>query len=213
LPWAIWRICARESKRDTRPNPLSARIIPSGPSYKDLGPVAIGGFFCYQGRMKTVFHLSRNLWSAPGYIGEMLGYFLRFVSMFFRTRASLAARLLAAESQLAVYKRRAEQKDHARLRFTAGFRLLWVVLSKLWAPWQVAAQLMQPATVKAWHTRAFKLYWRWKSRKKPGRPFISQEMQQLIRQLSRDNPLWGAGQIHDTLILGGLHHRYRRVAA
>jgi hypothetical protein len=30
--------------------------------------------------------------------------------------------------------------------------------------------LMQPATAKAWHTRAFKLYWRWKSRKKPGRP-------------------------------------------
>ena len=77
---------------------------------------------------------------------------------------------------------------------------MWVVLSKLWAPWRAAAQLMQPATVKAWHTRAFRLYWRWKSRKKPGRPSLSQEMQDLIRKLSRENPLWGAEVIRDTLL-------------
>ncbi len=154
--------------------------------------------------MKIVIDLIRNLRSALGCIGELLGYLLRFVSVFFQTRASLAARLIAAESQLGVCKRRIEQKQHRKLRFTAGFRLLWVVLSKLWAPWQAAAQLMQPATVKAWHTRAFKLYWRWKSRRKPGRPPITQEMQDLIRKLSRENPLWGAGQIRDNLLL--LHY-------
>jgi len=119
----------------------------------------------------------------------------------FQSRASLAARLVAAESQLSVCKRRTEQKGSPRFRFTTGFRLLWVVLSKLWAPWRAAAQLMQPATVKAWHTRAFKFYWRWKSRTKPGRPSLSQEMQGLIRRLSSENPLWGAGQIRDNLLL------------
>jgi hypothetical protein len=99
--------------------------------------------------MNTVIDLIRNLWNALGCVGELLGYLLRFVSVFFQTRASLAARLLAAESQLGVCKRRTEQKGSARFRFTAGFRLLWVALSKLWAPWQAAAQLMQPATVKA----------------------------------------------------------------
>ena len=109
-------------------------------------------------------------------------------------------RLLAAESQLGICKRRTEQKGSPRFRFTAGFRLLWVVLSKFWAPWQAAAQLMQPATVKAWHTRAFKIYWRWKSRRKPGRPPITQEMRELIRKLSRENPLWGAEVIRLTLL-------------
>ena len=103
--------------------------------------------------MNTVIDLIRDLWRALGCVAELLGYLLRFVSVFFRSRTSLAARLLAAESQLGICKRRTEQKGSPRFRFTAGFRLLWVVLSKLWAPWQVAAQLMQPATVKKWHTR------------------------------------------------------------
>jgi transposase InsO family protein len=154
--------------------------------------------------MNTIVYLSRNLWSVLGCVVELLGYLLRFVSMLFRTRASLAARLLAAESQLGVCKRRIDQKAQPKPRFTAGFRFLWVVLSKLWAPWQAAAQLMQPATVKAWHTRAFKLYWRWKSRRKVGRLPISHEMRDLIRQLSRENAFWGAGQIRDHLLL--LHY-------
>ena len=183
---------------------LSARIIPPLLWHKDLRQVAIRGLSWYRGRMNIVFDLFRNLWNAVGCIGEVLGYLLRFASVFFQSRASLAARLVAAESQLAVCKRRVEQKGSPRFRFTAGFRLLWVVLSKLWAPWRAAAQLMQPATVKAWHTRVFQLYWRWTSRRKTGRPPISQEMQELIRELSRENALWGAGQIRDHLLL--LHY-------
>ena len=99
--------------------------------------------------MNTVIDLLRNLWNLLACIGELLGYVLRFVSVFFQTRASLAARLLAAESQLGICKRRTEQKGSPRFRFTAGSRLLWVVLSKFWAPWQAAAHLMQPVTVKA----------------------------------------------------------------
>jgi len=60
---------------------------------------------------------------------------------------------------------------------------------------------MQPATVKEWHATAFRLYWRWKS--KPGRPAVSAEMQRLIRQLSKDNVLWGAEHIRETLMLLG----------
>jgi len=150
--------------------------------------------------MNTVIDLFGNLWNALRCIGELLGYLLRFVSVFFPSRTSLAARLLAIESQLGMCKRRIEQKQRPKPRFTAGFRFLWVALSKLWAPWQTAARLMQSATVKAWHTRAFKLYWRWKSRRKPGRPPISREMQDVIRKLSRENPLWGAEVIRLTLL-------------
>jgi transposase InsO family protein len=154
--------------------------------------------------MNTVLDVFRNLRNGLGCVVELLDYLLRFLSVFFQSRASLAARLLAAESQVGICKRRMEQKGSAKPKFTAGFRLLWVILSKLWAPWQAAAQLMQPATVKAWHTRALKLYRRWKSRKKQGRPPISADMRDLIRKLSSENPLWGAGQIRDNLLL--LHY-------
>jgi hypothetical protein len=58
---------------------------------------------------------------------------------------------------------------------------------------------MQPATVKKWHTTAFQFYWRWKSLKKIGRPSVSQEMQDLIRQMSSENLLWDAERIRKTL--------------
>jgi hypothetical protein len=93
--------------------------------------------------MNTIIDLFRNLWNLLACVGELLGYLLRFASVFFHTRVSLAARLLAAESQLGICKRRVEQKGSPRPKFTAGFRLLWVVLSKFWAPWQ-AKYLMEP---------------------------------------------------------------------
>lgn len=48
--------------------------------------------------MNTVIGLLGNLWNAMRCVGELLAYVVRFVSVFFRSRASLAARLLAAES-------------------------------------------------------------------------------------------------------------------
>ena len=76
--------------------------------------------------MNTVINLFQNLWNALGCVVELLGYLLRFVSVFFRTRASLATRLLAAESQLSMCQRRIDQKLQPKPTFTAGFRLLWV---------------------------------------------------------------------------------------
>jgi hypothetical protein len=99
-------------------------------------------------------------------------------------KAVLAAKLLAVESQLAVCKHQIGQRKRRRPRFTASFRLLWVVLSKFLDEWEDLACLMQPATVKKWHTTAFRYFWRWKSRRKGGRPPISKEMQVSPRKTS-----------------------------
>jgi putative transposase len=61
---------------------------------------------------------------------------------------------------------------------------------------------MKPATVKRWHRQGYRLWWRWKSRKR-GRPALCQKMQALIRRLSRENPLWSAERIRDALVLLG----------
>ena len=131
------------------------------------------------------------------------GFVYTFLSAFFSSRATLAARVLAAESQLAECKRRIAEKDRPRPRFTRAFRLLWVLLSRIWDQWRQVAHLMQPATVKRWHTTGFRLYWRRKSRGRPGRPPVPKEMRDLIRRLSRENPLWSAERVGDTLRLFG----------
>ena len=69
--------------------------------------------------MSTIIDLLRNLWNLLACVGELLGYILRLVIAFFQTRASLAARLVAAESQLGICKRWTEQKGSPRFRFTA----------------------------------------------------------------------------------------------
>ena len=66
--------------------------------------------------------------------------------------------------------------------------------------WQACAHLIQPATIVSWYRTAFRHYWRKKSPQPTGRPPIRKHMQALIRWLSRENWLWSAEQIRDTLI-------------
>jgi len=49
------------------------------------------------------------------------------------------------------------------------------------------------------------VFWTWKVRRgQPGRPPVCQETRKLIRQMSRDNPLWGAPRIHGELLKLGI---------
>jgi len=151
--------------------------------------------------MNAIRSLLMNVHRLRAGAGEVVHYALIFLRAIFCPKAVLAARLLAAESQLAACKHEIASKKLARPRFTSGFRLLWVVLSKCLDQWEDLAHLMQPATVKKWHTAAFRHFWRWKSGRRGGRPPISRQMQNLIYQLSKENPLWSPERIHDTLVL------------
>jgi transposase InsO family protein len=58
--------------------------------------------------------------------------------------------------------------------------------------------------VLRWHRRGFRAYWRWKSWRRGGRPRIDRELRELIRRMSRENPLWGAPRIHGELLMLGI---------
>src|SRR5262245_14868794 len=49
----------------------------------------------------------------------------------------------------------------------------------------------------------FQAFWRWKSRRRAGRPKIDCELRNLIRRMSQENPLWGASRIHGELLMLG----------
>jgi len=138
-----------------------------------------------------------------GFGWQVIRYALIFVSAFFRQRASLGCEILAIRSQLTFYEESIRQKRQPRPRFNPAFRLLWLLLSRVWSGWKSAADLMKPKTVLKWHQHAFLQWWRWKSRRKGGRPTISQEMRALIQRLSRENVLWSADTIHGHLVLLG----------
>jgi hypothetical protein len=105
----------------------------------------------------------------------------------FRSRAALQLEILALRHQLGVVHRSVK-----RPKLTAPDRLLWVWLSAVWTNWRSALLIVQPETVIAWHRQAFRLFWTWKVRRgQPGRPAVSQDARELIRRMSRENPLWG----------------------
>ena len=55
--------------------------------------------------------------------------------------------------------------------------------------------MVEPDTVVRWHRSAWRAYWRWKSRRGPGRPHIPAEWQRLILRIATENPRWGAVRI------------------
>jgi putative transposase len=113
-------------------------------------------------------------------------------------RASMAFENLALRQQLAVLRRSVR-----RPRLRPRDRLFWRVLSRCWTGWHEALLLVSPATVIRWHRQGFRLYWRWKSRAKPGRPAVSADIRRLIRQMADDNVTWGAPRIASELRLLG----------
>jgi hypothetical protein len=53
--------------------------------------------------------------------------------------------------------------------------------------------------------KGFRLFWTWKVRHgQPGRPPVSKEIRQLIRKMSRENPIWGAPRIRGELLKLGI---------
>ena len=118
-----------------------------------------------------------------------------------RTRGSLVIENLALRQQLATFAR-----GQKRAQLKPEERAFWVTLSRLWAGWSSALMIVKPATVIAWHRRASRGYWRWRSRK-PGRPRIPDEHIAFIRRISVDQPGWGDDRIAEELAIKlGVRH-------
>jgi len=95
------------------------------------------------------------------------------------------------------------QRSVKRPKLRQRDRILWVWLSRLWPNWHSCLLIVKPDTVIRWHRDGFRLYWRWKSRKKPGRPKIDAEIRNLIRHMSLENASWGSPRIQSELALLG----------
>lgn len=117
----------------------------------------------------------------------------------FKSRARLEAEILLLRHQLSVALRHAP----ARVRLHHGDRAFMVWMLRLWPSLLDVVRVVQPETVLRWHRAGFRLFWRWKSRKRAGRPKLDRGVRDLIRRMSQDNPLWGASRIHGELLMLG----------
>ena len=122
-----------------------------------------------------------------------------FLIDLFKSRRRLEAETLFLRHQLSIALRRAP----ACPRLSGYDRVLLVWMTRLWPGLLGATQVVEPETILRWHRAGFRAFWRWKSRKRVGRPKIDRGLRDLIRQMSRENPTWGAPRIHGELLMLG----------
>ena len=128
--------------------------------------------------------------------------FFAFVLCRFKSRELLELDIIALRQQLIVPQRKAPK----RLTLTKADRLLFVWLYRIHPQILNSLQIVKPDSIVRWHRKGFKLFWTWKCRHgRLGRPKIDRELRALIRQMCRENPLWGAPRIHGELLKLGFH--------
>src|SRR3954469_19256877 len=113
-----------------------------------------------------------------------------------RSNAWLEAENAVLRHQLLVLRR----KCRGRVRLTNFDRWIFVQLYRLFPSVLQVLHVIRPETLVRWHRAGFRSYWRWKSRNRGGRPQIDTDLRALIRQMTLENPLWGAPRIHGELL-------------
>jgi hypothetical protein len=122
------------------------------------------------------------------------------VTDLFRSRAAIEAEILTLRQQINVLRRTAPKKQ----TFSSIDRLIFVCLYRLLPGVRGGLAIVKPETVVKWHRAGFRLYWRWKSKARGGRPTVPLQIRKLIREMSIANPLWGAPRIHGELLKLGV---------
>src|ERR1700722_6431476 len=131
---------------------------------------------------------------------EACNLVLSVLVLLFQSRASLGAGIVVLRHQVNIQRRHLPK----RLTFSAMDRLIFVGLSRLAPTTLNALMIVKPETVVKWHRAGFRLYWRWKSRARGGRPTVPLEIRKLIREMSIANPLWGSPRINGELLKLGV---------
>ncbi len=134
--------------------------------------------------------------------------FLALLALPFKSKSRLEAENAALRHQLIILRR----KVRGRVRLTNGDRLFLVQLYRWFPSVLKAITVVRPETLVRWHRAGFHRYWRWKSRSLGGRPKIAADLRALIRQMSAENPLWGAPRIHGELLKLGFEVAQSSVA-
>jgi hypothetical protein len=112
-----------------------------------------------------------------------------------RGKAELVAENALLRQQLIILRRQIKRPTCKK-----SDRILLVLLARAVRAWRQALFLVQPETLLRWHRQGFRLYWKHKSRPKLTRAKVAAETIALIKEMARNNRLWGAERIRGELL-------------
>ena len=126
----------------------------------------------------------------------LLCFVLAVLASTFKSKMRLEAENAVLRHQLIVLRR----KLRGRVQLANSDRWFLVQLYHWFPSILQVLTIIRPETLIRWHRSGFRCYWRWKSRSLGGQPQIEMGLRALIRQMSMENPLWGAPRIHGELL-------------
>ena len=106
----------------------------------------------------------------------------------------------ATSSPCQEWRASSRRSTSAMLTFTRTERILLVLLARLVQTWQQALVTVQPDTLLKWHRELFRLFWKSKAKASSHQPKVAAETIALIREMAKDNRLWGAERIRGELL-------------
>ena len=98
----------------------------------------------------------------------LISLLLAILASPFRSKSSLVAENALLRHQVIVLRR----KVKGRVPLRSGDRWFLVQLYRWFPSILNVLTVIRPETVVRWHRAGFRLYWRWKSRPRGGRPLI-----------------------------------------
>jgi len=117
-----------------------------------------------------------------------------------RSKSELIAENALLRVPLIILKRQVK-----RPTYTNTDRILLVLLARVVRTWQQTLFIVQPDTLLRCHRKLFRLYWKRKSRAHAHKPKVTADTIALIRQMARENRLWGAERLRGELLKLGIH--------
>src|SRR5450830_568705 len=138
----------------------------------------------------------------------LLSFMLAVLASPLKSKSRLEAENAVLRHQLIILRR----KVPGQVRLTNNDRWFLIQLYRWYPSILQVVTIVQPETLVRWHRAGFRCYWRWKSRPRGGRPQIETDLRALIRQMSIENPLWGAPRIHGELLKLGFEIAQSSVA-
>jgi len=116
-----------------------------------------------------------------------------------RSKSELIAENALLRQQLIILRRQVK-----RPACTKTDRVFLVLLARVVRTWKQALFIIQPDTLLRWHRELFRLFWKCRSKAPTHKPKVAAETIALIRQMAKDNRLWGAERIRGELLKLGI---------
>ncbi len=134
-------------------------------------------------------------WTNPSHSSLLLGT----VADLIRRKPELVAENAFLRQQLIILSRQVK-----RPVYTKSDRVLLVLLARAVRTWKQALFIIQPETLLRWHRKGFRLFWKRKSQMPSTKPKVTPETVALIKEMAKNNRLWGAERIRGELLKLGV---------